>query len=256
MGLTEVLALPQVTPGQWDARVDYDTWARKTATSQLFIHWGGSKVSAKVAAGDVEAEKAQLRSYEAYHIDHHGWRGLAYDWAIGNSGTLYRVRGLSRSAATSGDVDQDGYSNNVEGEALLFLIGTGTKPSAKALATGRRVVDALDYDEVYGHREARGTSTTCPGLDLMSWLESVRNEEDDMPTSDEVAHAVWREEVKDDATEAATVSTAVLLRRVWKEAHEARVGQIEMLRAIRAIQAGDGATADQIADELAARLSE
>lgn len=257
MGLPELFELPQVSPAGWRARIDYDDWKPKPGTTQLFIHWGGSAVPAKVAAGDLEAERAQLRNYERYHLDTHGWRGLAYDWAIGNSGTLYRVRGLGQSAATSGDVDRDGYSNNVEGEALLFIIGTGTRPSTKALATGRKVIAALGYRQIYGHREARGTQTSCPGPDLMRWIDQVRTvnqEDDDMPSIEELAAAVWDEELKDDATDDATVTTAVLLRRIWKEAHAARVTSVRALQALQAQQQGDTATAEAIVRELVEAL--
>lgn len=169
MPIDDLLALDQEAPSDWGAQKDYDSWPRDD-TSQVFIHWGGTPVSDACAAGDREAERDTLRAYERYHLSKK-WKGIAYDWAIGNSGTLYRCRGDARSAATSGDIDLDHISNNDEAEAVVFLIGSGQKPSRRALQTLEDVLSALDYTEVYGHQESAkqgsGTSTSCPGDDLM-----------------------------------------------------------------------------------------
>lgn len=170
MSIEAALALEQYSPSQWRAKVDYDSWSAKPDTSQVFIHWTGMPCPEKVESGNITAEKALIRRLEADHLKR-GWSGLAYDWVIGQSGKLYRVRGLARSAATSGDVDRDGFSNNLEGEAICFLTGTKGEVSEKALATAAELLKVIDYGEVHTHSGAGGTPTSCPGPELTQWVK-------------------------------------------------------------------------------------
>lgn len=181
MSLNDLLKLDQYAPEDWGADIDYDSWDDRTNTSQVFVHWGGPPVRDSAADGNVNGEKAQLRAYEDFHVRGKGWRGLAYDWAIGQSGTLYRVRGAAKSAATSGDVDEDGFHNNVEGEAILCMVGQGQEPSEAMLTTLAKVIETLEYEEVYTHEEAGGIATACPGPELRAWVEAFRSGADEAP---------------------------------------------------------------------------
>lgn len=172
--------LPQISPASWGARIDYDAWPHRPIR-QVFIHWLGSAAPAQAARGDLDAEAALLRSVERHHVNVKGWRGIAYDWAIGQSGVLYRLRGHGMSGGTSGDVDRDGLANNVEGDAVCVLIGEGQEASGLALHTLARVLYALDPVEgVWPHRDARGTATACPGDQLTRWTRSYRRDDQEV----------------------------------------------------------------------------
>ena len=169
---------PAVSPSGWGAAVDYDT---KTWTpwnpDKWVLHWGGTPVSTAAAAGDPVAEAAQLRSWEAYHMSPSvpggPWLGLAYNWAIGNSGTLYRVRGNNRSGATSGDYEDDGIPENHEAVAVVFIVGTGQDVSAKAFDTFRNFYASQpQLTLVIGHKDASDTGTTCPGPQIYDWIQA------------------------------------------------------------------------------------
>lgn len=171
MALDDVFDLEQYTPSDWGAAVDYDRWRnRDEESSQWFIHWPGFDIRDSAQSGNVNGEKAQLRDIESYTMEKRGFAGIPYDWAVGQSGTLYRLRGRARSAATSGDVDKDGHSNNYEGEALLFLVDTSGEVSDAALATAAKVIEVSGYTEVYAHADAGGTTTGCPGPTLRAWV--------------------------------------------------------------------------------------
>lgn len=172
-----------VPPEGWGAAANYAAMSRRPVPEhggQGFVHWVGPATSSAAARGVPSAIAAALRSAERYHLSKK-WAGLAYDVASGNDGALYLIRGDARSAATSGDVDMDGIPNNVEGDAMLFVIGSGQEPSPAALRTatifwrGHRGPDRLTP-----HRDARGTTTTCPGATLSRWAREFRMETDTM----------------------------------------------------------------------------
>lgn len=158
----------QVAPSAWGARVDYDTklW-RPWNPDKLVVHYEGP-----TGLGDVtiSREMSRLRAHEEYHIDVKGWLGLAYNYAIGNTGTLYRVRGENRSGATSGDQEPDGIPENYEARAYLFLIGGEQQPSAAAKFTFHREWVRWGKPRVTVHSDS--TSTSCPGVPLRTWVRS------------------------------------------------------------------------------------
>lgn len=172
MSLDDVMKLEQYTPKEIGFRVDYDRWHNRDDTSQWFIHWPGSNIREAAQGGNVSSEKASLRDIEDYSLDRDDidFAGIPYDWSVGNSGSLYRLRGRGRSAATSGDVDHDGRSNSEEGEALMFLVDKDGKVTDEAFSTASKVIKASGYSEVYAHSAAKGIVTDCPGDQVREWI--------------------------------------------------------------------------------------
>lgn len=131
------------------------------------VHYAGAEQ--KYAYDGVEREKRYLRAYENYHLSK-GWVAIAYNYAIGMSGTLYRLRGENRSGATSGDYEDDGIPENHEARAVLFIMGGNQIPTDAALQTFSEfwLDDPMD---VIGHSDVRGESfTACPGDFLRKWV--------------------------------------------------------------------------------------
>lgn len=168
-----------VSPKQWGARVDYDRWSdASTLKDKVVVHYNGPKLAR--AFDGVEAEKAILRAWEKYHIDTKGWRGVAYGWAVGMSGTVYRLRGWNNYGAHAGDVEPDGISENKEGIPVAFLIGEGQEPSPAAVISFRSLMDMLESDSrsasllpIIGHRDVK--STSCPGEPLYALVRKNFN---------------------------------------------------------------------------------
>jgi hypothetical protein len=88
------------------------------------------------------------------------------------SGTVYRLRGEQRSAATSGDIEPDGIPENYEARAVVFIMGGYQTPTAKALQAFKDLYQELGPDlPVIVHSDVRGTSyTKCPGTFLRVWV--------------------------------------------------------------------------------------
>ena len=200
-----------IPPKAWGAQIDWDQIHDPvTFKDKIAVHYGGGPNTAGVFSGvfaeeagdpmwrtypwlfsfwrkspeflaQVEKEKAVLRGWEAYHLSKN-WRGLAYSDAIGQSGTLYRNRGMNATGAhySSDDIDYDGISENREALAVVFILGEGQAPSKYALRSfkkfrrwAQRQKMVADHLPVFGHQEVArsgGHSTACPGQPLMSWL--------------------------------------------------------------------------------------
>lgn len=183
-----------VSPMEWGARRDYDTWTDTFTPDDgvALHHGGGTNYPAGVAPYSEGKEIEQLRDWEDFHIDSKGWRGLAYGWGVGQTGTCYRIRGWNTYGAHTGDVDGDGIANNVEIIPVLF-IGSGSHvdmtPAAKeTFVKLRRYIEDVSGRSLYlyGHTELKGTVTSCPGPILMEYVKAHRFlEEEDMPLTQE-----------------------------------------------------------------------
>ena len=167
----------------WGAQADYDR-PERDGTTQVFVHHVGDNLRQSALDGNVMGERAALRDIEEYAM-REGWWGIPYDVIVGQSGHIYEGRGMARSGATSGDVDDDNTHNNDEGEAILVLVNTDTPMTDECRESLKRLLDAMGTDEVYGHIEAGGTVTACPGPDRMEFVEAYRSGEFTQPVPSE-----------------------------------------------------------------------
>lgn len=171
-----------VSPTEWGARINYDDWDDTQYTKDaVALHYGGPS-PAGWDQGPV-SEARILRSYETYHLDTKGWRGIAYGYAVGASGTVYRLRGKNNYGAHQGDIDGDGVSNNKEIIPILFICGAGDEPTAEMWLGCRSLYQWLKAQDwtrgnlpVWGHREIQPKATACPGDLIMyginqGWVE-------------------------------------------------------------------------------------
>ncbi len=190
---------------EWGSRLGYaDGVKLPWSPDKWVVHWGGGPTP---VADSAAAETSTLRGWQRYHIDFKGWQDIAYCYAIGNSGTVYRLRGENRNGATAGDYENDGIPENHEARAVVFIINVGQEPSAAALAAFQRLWLA-DPLPVIGHKwvfqsGSGGTNTTCPGPDLDLWIRSKGYE---MPTYRNVTNVEpWEETVYDWAIDSGIV---------------------------------------------------
>ncbi len=155
---------------------------------KVVVHWGGSTIPPVTKLG----ERRLLRGWQSFHMRApRNWRDIAYNYAVGNSGTTYRARGWNPSGATSGDFEGDGIPENNEAVACVWLGGSGGDISPAAyesmgiLVAEILAVIGLDRDVVIGHREVKG-NTICPGSEWMDWIQEegwLAAQEDDMQSN-------------------------------------------------------------------------
>lgn len=171
-----------VSPSEWGAEEDYDQWTDTPVPKDGIVwHWNGPPVTGFT---DGQArEQTYLKAVERYHIHTKGWRGFAYGWAVGASGTVYRARGWNKYAAHSGDSDSDGIPANHEKIPVLWCIGEGQVPTtamkyaAVQLKTwlegpanhSKLIPYVRDNLPVLGHRDV--SDTTCPGDTIYSLIQ-------------------------------------------------------------------------------------
>jgi len=172
-----------LSPTDWGARVNYDTWTDPYTPDEGVVihHGGGGDYPAAQHPFSRDKEMSQLRSWEAFHIDGRGWRGLAYGWGIGQTGTIYRIRGWNRYGAHLGDIDGDGIANNEELIPVIWILSGLIHRSSQAMQDStewlrREVIEpkAPLALQLYGHREVQDKPTTCPGPLSMVYIESHR----------------------------------------------------------------------------------
>lgn len=156
------------TPGEIGLSYDYASMRGQDAPNpEMWVaHWPGASSQFQ---GDLGESYSRLKGYENYHLSKN-WRGIAYDYAIDMQGHRFVLRGTGQSAATSGDFDEDGVPNNRESDAILCLIGPNQHPTVAMLDAFAWFLDWNPRKHVIGHREAKGTSTTCPGPEVMKHL--------------------------------------------------------------------------------------
>ncbi len=170
--------LNPVLPTQWRAQVDYlaldlTPWH----PDKTVVHYGGNASFAGGPIHDPDLERRALRIYEQAHLSR-GWTGIAYNYAIGQTGSLYVLRGEQRSGATSGDYENDGIPENEEARAVLFILGGDQEPSPEAIATFHELLELTPESSrtVIGHREVKH-NTRCPGPAVMAVVEETRTNE-------------------------------------------------------------------------------
>lgn len=152
--------------------VDRDTWgAQPPATSNgrftplrewrvrgVVVHHSGVENGPKGTAA--------VHAFERHHLSK-GWDGIAYNWLVDETGTIFEGRGWgARGGATKGW--------NAKSISVCYT-GYGSKqPNAAVLESFKTVIEEAEARFKRGmwidtHR--RKNSTTCPGDWLGNWVE-------------------------------------------------------------------------------------
>ncbi len=153
----------------------YGKWQPK----YVVLHWGGW-------TEEVESDREDdtLRGWQRYHIGK-GWQDIAYNYAIGESGRMYRLRGENHAGHTSGYTQYGEHWGNV-GVGIVWIGGKRDEdgPSDAALWRLAQYLDERGLP-VLGHVQT-GKATACPGPDLLQFVEDYNNglyktEDNEMP---------------------------------------------------------------------------
>lgn len=140
-----------VTREEWGARAPKSTTSF-SGEGLPTIHYNGPAMRLK---SSVE-ERAALRGIQRYHMDTKGWSDIAYNFAVGNSGLIYTLRGANVRSAANGT-----NTSNSRHLAIFLLLGEGETPSSEMISGVNLLLNYLEKDGVLGHRDHKATQ--CPG---------------------------------------------------------------------------------------------
>jgi hypothetical protein len=252
--------LKLVTRSQWGAR-DYRTPNGATPYSRarrgVKLHYLGTAYSDRTHNQCDD----YVRQIQAQHMDGNGWSDIGYSFVVCTHGYVYEGRGLKRRNSANGNT-----TLNEQDYAVCLLVGSSglTKPTDAQLNGAR---DAIEYCRkegpagtwIGGHRD--GYATSCPGDAVYAWAKADAPrptttpapdpgpEEDDMPTAQEIADAVWAKALVSPTAPEGTspLRTAGTFLR-WQDQHHADiVARLAALTAaIQALAAGGGLDATEI----------
>ena len=137
--------------------------------------------------GDTDTSDTRIRQIQSYHINGNGWCDVGYHFLVTQNGQIWEGRPLDYQGAHVG-------SNN-SGNAGISIVGCFEPGACDPSTYGPLVppevtIDAvsslvavlsgqfsfgIDEDSVKGHRDHASASTSCPGENLHSRLDDIRN---------------------------------------------------------------------------------
>jgi hypothetical protein len=132
------------------------------------IHWFGKPKGVRKHADCPGLLRAVQRGHMAGE-----YSDIAYGHAVCNHGTVYELRGFSRTVGANGErYPGDPFPWNNKYGAIVVMIGTGQKPSAAALKSLKWII--AEYPRrgagkrVITHGSITGSA--CPGPVLTQWV--------------------------------------------------------------------------------------
>ncbi|KAK7107059.1 hypothetical protein V1264_015039 [Littorina saxatilis] len=159
-----------VSRAQWGARNPKSIKGMPTPVSLVFIHH-----TAGNPCSDFASCKKVMQGVQYYHMydPERNYVDIGYNFLVGGDGKIYEGRGWDREGGHTGKL----YNNRAV--AISFLGNfTNQSPTSSALraaqnliACGVRQGKVSSNYKLYGHRQARAASTTCPGNTLYSIIQ-------------------------------------------------------------------------------------
>ena len=131
----------------------------------IYIHYPGQPSA--IGRASVASTKARLKGYRSQHVNGNGWKDIAYNVAVDQSGNVWELRGIDRQSGANG-----GTASNRSGQAILVLVGNNEAPTADCIAGIRDAVRRVRAQHpkaktIRGHQQSPDASTACPGAHLM-----------------------------------------------------------------------------------------
>lgn len=155
------------TRKEWGAKNPKSSFSKLGDVKGLVVHW-----SAYPTALSKAEEITQVRQIQDLHQNDRGWNDIAYNFCVGDSGTLYEARGFdNRSAAQGGNTRDEINYNNRHFVAVCWLGGSkpDDQPSKEAVMAVKELWRKVGGD-IRPHSSFK--STNCPGNMWRKWIEN------------------------------------------------------------------------------------
>jgi hypothetical protein len=198
----------------------------------LVVHYDGSNLG--LAGKPHSSCRAYWKATRKFHMGPaRGWLDIGYSFGVCPHGIVMEGRGWQRQQAA-----QPG--GNTTWTSCTFMSGDDEVPTAAQVAAFKELRAWLRGKglaaAIKGHRDFIPTS--CPGSTLYSMVKSgaltggtgwVPDEEDDMPTADEIAEAVWRHALSQAPGASRAMGAGNLLRETYGRAIEGKAAALQLL---------------------------
>lgn len=176
----------------------------RTVTRNLTVHYNGPSIG---TITDIKLLQADAR----FHVNTRKWDGLAYHYAVGQTGMLYQTRDWSARLPHCG-VPQ----GNSESLAALVIMGEGDPLSVVQVAGLEALVAQLGIAPrwILGHQEWPRL-TACPGALLRRWLGTYRAKFRLVGETKTLVTANMRDEADVLSAKVGVIANGVRLKGVW-----------------------------------------
>lgn len=168
------MTLQRVSRREWNAAKPKRTPHVIKASNRkgVVLHWNGPPLKLDPSASRtalIHRETAVVKAIQRFHQGSHNWSDSAYSFMVGQSGTVFEVRGDewdqfangSDSVGPNDGADRDFYT-------IMVMIGEGEKPTPAAENSVKAVVAHLRGlgagNRVLPHNAFK--RKTCPGVEL------------------------------------------------------------------------------------------
>ena len=168
------MTLQRVTRREWNAAEPKRRPRVIKASSRkgVVLHWNGPPLKLDLSgsrAALARRETAVVKAIQRFHQGGHNWSDSAYSFMVGQSGTIFEVRGDEWDQFANG-ADSVGPNDGADRDfyTIMVMIGEGEKPTAAAKDSVKAVVAHLRGlgagDRVLPHNAFK--RKTCPGVEL------------------------------------------------------------------------------------------
>ncbi len=151
----------------WGAKQPKSSFSKLSDIKGLVVHW-----SAYPTALSKTEELTQIKQIQDLHQNDRGWNDIAYNFCVGDSGTIYEARGFeNRSAAQGGNTRDEINYNNRHYVAVCWLGGSNPddQPSKEAVAAVKDLWRKVG-GELRPHSSFKATN--CPGNMWRQWIDN------------------------------------------------------------------------------------
>lgn len=152
---------------------------RASSRKGVVLHWNGPPLRLDPRQGApalLRRETAIVRAVQRFHQEQQKWSDSAYSYMVGQSGTVFEVRGEDWDQFANGD-DVIGANDGSDRDyyTIMVMIGEGEWPTREAIESVKAIVVHLRGlgagNRVLPHNAFK--RKTCPGVELTELAHSL-----------------------------------------------------------------------------------
>ena len=130
--------------------------------TKRYGHRNLSRVHTVVVHHSASGRNVTAANMASYHVNHHGWPGLAYHYVIAPDGNVYKCNPISMLTYHAKGGNTSGIGVCCLGNFEVHDVPDAQYQALDDLITGIMVA-MPQVVNVIGHRQVKGASTACPG---------------------------------------------------------------------------------------------